>query len=86
MYPSRQIWRGTDHKGNNWLIERYSDNLPNLVRWVKFSGLRGHKLLDQVSAWNGNSWNAARWVPNQPVVPSYIRQVVEGHLHREVAP
>ena len=86
MYPSRQIWRGIDHKGNNWLIERYSDDLPNLVRWVKLNRLRDHKLLDQVSDWTGYSWNAARWVPSQPAVPRYIRQAVESHLQREVAP
>lgn len=81
MQPSRQIWRGTDHRGNSWLVEHYSEKLPNLVRWLKYSGgQRGHKLLDQVSEWRGSEWNATRWVPNQPIVPADIRQMVERQL------
>ena len=75
---TRELWVGQDHRGNNWRVELYSPQLPNLVRWVKYSGSgRGHKLLDQVSDWTGSGWNAARWIPAKPMVPDYIQRQVE---------
>jgi hypothetical protein len=75
---ARELWVGQDHRGNNWMVQRYSEKLPNLVRWVKYSGSgRGHKLLDQVSDWTGSGWNAARWIPAKPMVPDYIQRQVE---------
>lgn len=78
------LWSGQDHKGNNWRVELYSPRLPHLIRWLKWSSVRGHKLLDQVSDWNGRGWSLSRWVPSMPVVPDYIRQTVE-HQLQEVA-
>ena len=48
---SKTIWAGEDHLGNRWEVIRYSDALPNLIRFLKYTTNR--KLLDQVADWDG---------------------------------
>ena len=72
------IWDGQDHRGNNWIITRYSDAMPDIIRWVKY-GTRG-KLLDQTSRWRGDHWCGGRWRPSHPIVPEAIRREVENVL------
>lgn len=75
------IWDGEDHRGNQWIITRYSEAMPQLVHWRKW-GTRG-KLLDQVSRWNGDHWCGGRWWPSKAVVPDAIRLEVEASLRGE---
>ena len=72
------IWDGQDHRGNHWIISRYSDAMPDIIRWVKY-GTRG-KLLDQTSRWRGDHWCGGRWRPSHPIVPEGIRREVESVL------
>ena len=75
---TRAIWIGEDHRGNRWEVTRYSDALPNLIQFLKYSANR--KLLDQVADWDGSGWSGRRWLPLRPVVPDEVRLRVEQHL------
>ena len=77
---AQELWVGQDHRGNSWRVSLYSPQLPNLIHWVKYGANGRHKLLDQVSDWNGSGWSLGRWIPVKPVVPDYIRQGVERQL------
>ena len=72
------VWDGEDHRGNHWVVRRYSEAMPHLIHWQKW-GTRG-KLLDQVAQWNGDHWGGGRWRPGKPVVPEGIRREVEAAL------
>lgn len=76
------LWDGRDHRGNRWIVARYSAAMPHLVRWQKW-GARG-KLLDQVAHWSGDRWGGGRWRPGKPLVPDPIRLEVERALQEAV--
>tara|TARA_R110000772_G_scaffold260247_1_gene378139 strand:- start:1569 stop:1829 length:261 start_codon:yes stop_codon:yes gene_type:complete len=77
---NRAVWIGEDHRGNRWEVIRYSDALPNLIRFLKYTTNR--KLLDQVADWDGADWSGKRWMPRRPVVPDEVRLRVEELLQR----
>jgi hypothetical protein len=67
--------------GPKWTVDRPYPAIPGLVRFMKMSLHR--KLLDQTARWDGNGWDASRWVPRHPQVPHSLLTLVEAHM-REV--
>ncbi|MEB3354692.1 MAG: hypothetical protein VKM34_10755 [Cyanobacteriota bacterium] len=65
-----------------WVVERYSDDDPTLIRFVKWG--RTGKQLDQVARWVGGRWDPARWVPRAPQCPQYMLNAVTRRLRTEV--
>jgi hypothetical protein len=79
-----QLIHQDDHDlklGPRWYVDRPYPSLPSLVRFIKRSQHR--TLLDQTARWDGNGWDASRWVPRHPQVPHSLLTLVEAHM-REV--
>ena len=79
-----QLIHQDDHDlklGPKWTVYRPYPALPSLVRFIKRSQHR--TLLDQTARWDGNGWDASRWVPRHPQVPHSLLTLVEAHM-REV--
>jgi hypothetical protein len=53
---------------------------PNLVQFIKRNSQR--KLLCKTALWTGSGWDASRWVPSWPKVPSDILVLVESRLRK----
>lgn len=78
----REVAMAVIYEDDSWEIKTYSDERPELIRFIHRGGSLKRLLLDQIALWDNQAfaWGPIRWRPLPPIVPKHILWRVELEL------